>query len=258
MFSSSVLGGRGSLARRQSANGNKGGYGSSSSGPRERMSRFVLFSILLVAYSGITLALILWNNSGSTAPSGPPPGGGGGGGSGSRGRGSSVQVLRGGSPARPWKGDDAAARGDGGRGATSTQGTGMPRSAGSDGALVGDGSGATGDALSMVSTEGVGEGAGKRRGGLGFGQQSGQVRRRSFPYLHPVLVVSFGRDSGGDTKIVLPTTSGGRRAPQCFATNSTAVTQPSASPIPRHARSITYHTFAGWNRKLDLVSRFPG
>ena len=180
VFSSSALGGRGSPARRLSASGsNAGGY--SSGGPRDRVSRFFFFSILLVAYSGVTLGLILWNNSGGTASNASDPnpveGGGGGGG-----RGTSVQVLRGGSPDRYPKGaGEPAAWEDGGaRVAASTRG--MPGPSGSDGGgLEGGGSGATQDALSTADdTETVGQGAGKigARGGDGLAleQLRGQVR----------------------------------------------------------------------------------
>lgn len=177
-MASSVLGGRGSPARRlSSANGNHSGGSFSSSGPRDRLSRFLFFSILLVGYSGVTLALILWNNSGGNSSSSTSSGGGGG-------AGPPAQVLRGGDPpARPSKGEPAAGGVGGALGATSTQG--MPKVGGGDGGLVGDGSGATEDTLTVADdTEGGGEGAGKpgSRGGDGLGVElpSGQVRRRSF------------------------------------------------------------------------------
>eukprot|EP00903_Cladosiphon_okamuranus_P017001 g15670.t1 len=195
LFSSSILGGRGSAARRLQSNGIQGGYGSG--GPRDKMSRLVIFSILLVAYSGITLGLILWNNSGSTrSDPAPGEGSGGGGGDGDGGsRGSVVQVLRGGNPIRPSNGDPAAGW-NGGRGTTSTQG--MPRLDGSDRGLVGDGSGATGDSRSMSSTEGSGEGAGRPAGGgLSLELPSGQVAS-NVTNVAPIALLLDRPKSGAD------------------------------------------------------------
>lgn len=149
------------------ANGN----GAHSSGPRDKVSRFFLLSILLVAYSGVTLGLILWNNGGRTSAASGPLGG-----EGSVGGGPSLhlgsEALKGGNPA----GEDGQARG-----ATSTQG--MPILAGSDGGLVGEGSGATEDALSMADDTAevvaVAEHAGMREAregdGLALEQPSRQV-----------------------------------------------------------------------------------
>ncbi|CAN0433808.1 unnamed protein product, partial [Ectocarpus sp. 12 AP-2014] len=69
--------GRGSPHRRQQ-NGNGGGVI-----PREKVSRFVFLSALLVVYSAFTLGLILWNSksSSSNAPKPSPIDQSGGGGS---------------------------------------------------------------------------------------------------------------------------------------------------------------------------------
>ncbi|CAM9894147.1 unnamed protein product [Ectocarpus fasciculatus] len=75
VFSLSAKGGRGSPHRRQQ-NGNGGGVI-----PREKVSRFVFLSALLVLYSAFTLGLILWNSKSSSSSSEPSPIDSGGGGS---------------------------------------------------------------------------------------------------------------------------------------------------------------------------------
>lgn len=65
-FSLSAKGGRGSPHRRQQ-NGNGGG-----AIPREKVSRFVFLSALLVVYSAFTLGLIVWNSKSSGSSNNPP------------------------------------------------------------------------------------------------------------------------------------------------------------------------------------------
>eukprot|EP00752_Nemacystus_decipiens_P005367 g4868.t1 len=206
VFSSSILGSRGSPARRVSTSvHNAGGHSNSSGGggPRDRVSRFFVFSVLLVAYSGVTLGLILWNSSGGTAASTtasepyPVEGGGVGG----VGRGTSVQVLRGGSPDRPSKGDPVAEEGSGAaRGATST----MPRPAESDGGLGGGGRGTTQDVSAAVEDyrERDGGGAGKlgaqRGDGLALEEPNGQDAANVTNVAPNALPPPLSRPKGGD------------------------------------------------------------
>lgn len=174
-FPSSVAGGSPSR-RRLSANGNGGGNSGNS---RDRVSRFFLLSVLLVAYAGVTLGLMLWNNgSGTSDTSGDGRNAGG-----NDGWPTPYLSVKEGIPARYPEEEGAAGKDGEARGPTSTQG--LPGLAGGDGVSVGEeGSGATEDASSRApdNTDGVAggarEGGGSRQGdGLGLKQPNEQVRK---------------------------------------------------------------------------------
>ena len=207
---SSALGRASPPHRRQApAGGNGGGHGGMF---RDKLSsRFAFFSALVLAYTGITVGLMLWNGSGDSGRAWePPPLGGGGSGGGGGGGGGGPSILLGsgeveGDPFRDPREEARAAAGAGGAAAAAAaaaarvhfEGKGDPLAGGGrspaavlDGhdnaGLAGEGGADANEGVPSAASAEGGTGAdGARGGGSGPIHPGGEVRgrrsRRWFP-----------------------------------------------------------------------------